>query len=112
MCIRDRVCGFQATIQGTLARRPGCSKRAVLQGAVMRGAMSRETALQCGISSGLLRVCDLHTCFFLVIIRHGAYFAVTFKSSKYVTESAFVHSPILPASLKVSSVASTFLVPS
>src|SRR5439155_6945701 len=41
-----------------------------------------------------------------------AYFAVTFRSSKCVTESAFVHSPTLPPSLNVSSVASIFLAPS
>ena len=40
------------------------------------------------------------------------YLAVTRKSSKYVTESAFVHSPTLPASLNVSSVASIFFAPS
>jgi hypothetical protein len=34
------------------------------------------------------------------------------QSSKYVTESAFVQSPILPAALNVSSVASIFLLPS
>jgi hypothetical protein len=37
-----------------------------------------------------------------------AYLATTLKSSKYVTESALVHSPILPAPMKVSSVASIF----
>ena len=40
------------------------------------------------------------------------YLATTFKSSKYVTESALVHSPTLPGSLNVSSVASIFLAPS
>src|SRR5437870_2737371 len=55
---------------------------------------------------------DVHVHSFPITIRHGAHFAVTFKSSKCVTESAFVHSPILPATLNVSSVASIFLLPS
>jgi len=40
------------------------------------------------------------------------YLAVTRKSSKYVTESALVHRPTLPASWNVSSVASIFFAPS
>jgi hypothetical protein len=39
------------------------------------------------------------------------YLAVTRKSSKYETEPALVHRPTLPASLNVSSVASSFLAP-
>lgn len=55
---------------------------------------------------------SISVCSLSVAIRPGAHFAVTFKSSKYVTESAFVQRPTLPAFLKVSSVASIFLLPS
>jgi hypothetical protein len=42
----------------------------------------------------------------------GGYFGVMARSSKYVTESALVHSPTLPALGKVLSVASILSAPS